>query len=253
MSVRGVSLLIGAALIAACSDSSGPGTEPTASLSFSTRTPPPVTASAGPQFSIVAADTLSDSTNTLVISKVELVLREIELERVEVVDCDVDPEPEGCEEFEIGPILVDLPLNGATEQELAIAIPPGTYDELEFEIHKVSSGDPEDAAFRQAHPDFVDISIRVQGTFNGQAFTYETDLDVEQEFELNPPLVIDSTTVTTNVTVRVGLDGWFRDATGTLVDPASANKGGPNESLVKENIKQSFEAFAAEDQAGAER
>jgi hypothetical protein len=35
-----------------------------------------------------------------------------------------------------------------------------------------------------------------------------------------------------------------------LVDPNTANKGGQNESVVKENIKTSFKAFEDEDRDG---
>ncbi len=235
--------------LAACSDGNGPGSQPGVSLSFTARRAAGVAASPAMFFGAFASDTLSDGqSNELIVDKVELVLREIELERVEVVDCDVEPEPDGCEEFETGPILVDLPLNGQTRQELSIQVPEGMYDEIEFELHKVSSDDPEDEAFRTAHPDFVDKSIRVTGTFNGQAFTYETDLNVEQELDLNPVLTVDANTTTTNVTIRIDVDQWFRTAAGVLVDPDTANKGGDNENLVKDNIKDSIEAF--EDQDG---
>ncbi|MEE8192487.1 MAG: hypothetical protein V3T74_07050, partial [Gemmatimonadales bacterium] len=124
------------------------------------------------------------------------------------------------------------------------------YDEVEFEIHKVSTDDPEDAQFREDHPDMVGKSIRVQGTFNTQPFTYETDLDVEQEFDLSPPLEVTDGSTPTNVTVLLDLDQWFRDLAGNLVNPQSGNKGGENEGLVKENIKQSIEAFEDHDSDG---
>jgi hypothetical protein len=239
-------ILAAAALAAACSDSAGPGTDPGVSLSFATSAP----AAAAPGFfASVAADTLTDGANTLVITKAEIVLREIELERVEVTDCDVEPEPDGCEEFETGPMLLDLPLDGQTVTAVTVPVPPGMYDELEFEIHKVTR-DEEDSVFAAAHPDLVDKSIRIQGSFNGQPFTYETDLDVEQEFDLTPPLVIDDATTATNVTVRLDLDAWFRDGAGDLVNPQDGNKGGQYESLIKENIKQNIEAFEDEDRDG---
>ena len=53
-----------------------------------------------------------------------------------------------------------------------------------------------------------------------------------------------------NVTVRLDLTVWFRDSAGNLIDPATANKGGLNEGIVKENIKQSVEAFEDDDQDG---
>ncbi len=132
----------------------------------------------------------------------------------------------------------------------AIDVEPGTYDEIEFDIHKVSNDDPEDADFRAAHPDFIGVTIRVQGTYNGTPFTYTTDLNEEQEFEIAPPLVIDENTGSVNLTIRFDLSQWFRDGQGGLLDPATGNKGGDNESLINENIKQSLEAFEDEDRDG---
>ncbi|GBD32547.1 hypothetical protein HRbin33_01517 [bacterium HR33] len=237
-----------------CSDGTGPGTAPRVSLSFATRVPSQTAASAPAYegFSSPASDTISDGANTLIITRAQLVLREIELERQEVADCDVEPEPAGCEDFETGPVLIDLPLGPGAVPQVEVDVPPGVYVEVEFDIHKVSNDDPEDAAFRQAHPDFIGKSIRVQGTFNGTAFTYETDLNVEQELDLVPPLVIADTTTTTNLTIRVDLRQWFRAPDGTLVNPATANKGGPNENLVKENIKRSIKAFEDRDKDGDE-
>ena len=148
-------------------------------------------------------------------------------------------------------MLLNLPLDGTVDQAIAIALDPGTYDELEFDIHKVSNDDPEDEAFRQANPDLVDVSIRVQGTFNDVAFTYVTDLNEEQEYNLVPPLVIEGNMASsTNVTVRLDLAQWFRDASGVLIDPDSANKGGVNEDYVKDAIRDSIEAFEDEDRDG---
>jgi hypothetical protein len=126
----------------------------------------------------------------------------------------------------------------------------GTYDEIEFELHKVSNDDPEDADFRDAYPDMVGKTIRIQGSYNGQPFTYENDIDDEQEYDLVPPVVVDEMTMQVNVTIRIDIDAWFRDGSGSLVNPQSANKGGANESLVNENIKHSFEAFEDDDHDG---
>ena len=247
-----INLVAASAMIglAACSNGNGPNGGQM-SLTFVTRasTGAAVMADGSAALKSSAPETYTDGQNTLVISKVEMVLREIELERVEAANCAAQAEPDDCEEFEIGPVLLDLPL-GVASREFAVDLQPGTYDELEFEFHKVSNDDPEDAAFRAAHPDMVDKSIRVTGTFNGQAFTYETDLDVEQEFDLVPPLTIDENTTSANLTIRVGLEEWFRNQQGTLVDPQQANKGGQYEGLVKENIKQSIEAFEDHDEDG---
>jgi hypothetical protein len=230
----------------ACDDSAGP-LKSNVQVSFATQSP-----AAAPAPSRAAAfaanDTVTDGTNTLVITKAELVLREIELKQQETTNCDVEPAPAGCEEVEFGPVVVDLPLNAGAQQAFAVDLPAGTYRSIEFEIHKVTADDP--ATFRQQYPYLADQSIRVQGTFNGQAFTFLTDLDVEQTLLFTALLVVTDTTTAANVTILVSLAAWFRALDGTLVDPATGNKGGQNESLIKENIKQSMEAFEDHDRDG---
>jgi hypothetical protein len=230
--------------VAACS-STGPTQLADVAVSFTANTPT-ATAALFDGADAVAA-------NALVLSSVEIVLREIELKRVDVSDCDLLGEnADGCEKFEAGPVLVSVPVDGSVSEEFSLNIPAGSYTEIEFDIHKVSSGDEQDAQFLSLHPTFDQLSIRVTGTFDGQAFVFETDLDVEQELNLLPALVIGESTGSTNITVEVGLDRWFLDATGRTVDPATGNKGGQNESLIKENIKNSIEAFEDGDRDGTE-
>ncbi len=187
------------------------------------------------------------SATALVITSAELVLREIELKRADVTDCDLLGEnADGCEKFEAGPVLVSIPVDGSVSEEFTLDIPAGSYDEIEFDIHKVSSGDPADAQFLVQNPAFEDLSIRVMGTFDGQAFVFETDLNVEQELSLFPPLVIGESTVSTNITIAVGLDGWFVDGAGQTIDPRDPL----NESLIEENIENSIEAFEDNDRDG---
>jgi len=246
---RYVALLFAFALLVSCGDDPtdiNGSPDANVQISFATQS-----AGAAPMFHRLALldDTLTSGGDTLILSSVEIVVREVELKRIEVVDCDTDPD-DSCEKFEAGPFLVALPLDGTVDPTFTLDIPHGQYDEFEFEIHKVSDSDTADADFLAANPDFLNKSIRVQGTFNGQSFLFESDLDVEQELDLNPPLVIDETTDSTNITVLVGLDGWFVDGGGNLLNPESGNKGQPNESVIKENIKQSVEAFEDDDSDG---
>ena len=242
-SLLGIGLLVATA----CSDPIALESRGGVAVSFATRAPVPASSpfvSSG----MMLDDTLTSGSDTLIIEHAWMVLREIELKRVEANDCDVEPEPEGCEEIEIGPILVDLPLTAGAEQALSVELPTGTYERIDFEVHKVGD-DPADLAFLEDHPTFEDISIRVTGTFNGTAFTFETDVNDEQEIALVPPLVLEES-ASANVTIFVDVDTWFRNGAGALVDPATANKGEPNESLVTENIKQSLEAFEDDDRDG---
>ena len=184
----------------------------------------------------------------LVLTSVEIVLREIELRRSDTSDCDLLGEnDDGCEKVEAGPVLVSIPVDGSVSQEFSIMISEGSYDEIEFDIHKVSSGDPADAQFLVDHSDYIDLSIRVMGTFDGTPFVFETDLNVEQQLDFSPALLIDKST---NITIEVGLDSWFLDANGQTVSPETGNNGGVNENLIKDNIKNSIEAFEDNDRDG---
>jgi hypothetical protein len=243
---------------AACTDS----TTGAVSLALTTSRPlgaPLAAAPVGGNAATPQITTAGDSTvitlgnDTIVLRSIEVVLREIELKRVEADSCDSVMGNDDCEEFEVGPVLVTLPLGtAATATVITVNAPPGMYDELEFEIHK--PGDSDDAAFIAAHPNFDGVSIRVTGTYSQAGtrsdFTFTSDLNAEQEMDLVPPITV-SEGAPTNVTLRVDVAGWFLNAGGTaLVDPASANKGQPNEGVVKDRIEASIDAFRDDDHDG---
>lgn len=248
-------LSLGLAITAAACDGTNVG------LAFSTRKPPALAASAAFGGSGISPSVMQagDSTvvrlgnDTIIIRSVDLVLREIELERLEVADCDLIEGNDDCEEFETGPVLVSLPLGSAnTEKTVTIEVQPGTYDEVEFEVHKPDA--QQDAAFIAANPAFADISIRVTGTYSNAGtrsnFTFTSDLNEEQEIALVPALVVDEGGAA-NVTLRLDVSSWFLNAGRTaLVDPATANKNQPNENLVRDNIRASIDAFRDDDSDG---
>jgi len=244
-----IAILLGLGL-AACSETNGLGTLSSVQVSFATQ---PATGLSAHRTGLAGAadDTLVIGTDTLVLTKVELVLRELELRRVNVTACPADStDDDACEKFETGPALVNLPLTPGAQQAFAAEIPAGTYSEVEFEIRKPDDGDPADQAFLLQYPEFNGVSIRIAGTFNGTPFVHTTELDVEQELSLVPNLVVVEGT-STNLTILVTVSGWYV-VSGVLVDPASANKGGPNESAVNNNIKDSFTAFEDSDRSGSD-
>ena len=239
----------GAVFLAGCSDSTGASNNPQVRFNLATGAATPAVASSASLAVAGAPVTYTDGAgNTLVIDQVELVLREIELERVGETACAL-PTSDSCEELEIGPILLDLPLTPGAAGQFTVPADTGTYGQVQFEIHKASSGD--DAAFVAAHPEFADRSIRVTGSYNGTAFTYLSDLDVEQELELSPPLVVGEGG-SADLTLFVDVNTWFRTGAGDLIDPATANKGETNEGVVKDNIQNAFNAFEDGDRDGAE-
>lgn len=252
----GVTAALGALLaVGACSPVAGPdgGTQDSQQLSLM------VTAGASGSgatggLTVAPSRTFSDGANELILDRVAVVLREIELER-QFDDCpedSVETDDDGCEEFETGPRLLELDLTKDVEQMVEVQVPPDTYDELEFEIHKPEDDDQQDLTFIQQHPDFEDVSIRVEGTWNGEAFVFLQDLNEEQEIDLVPPLEVTPDAGPRNLTLRLDVSTWFRTSAGELVDPRTANKGGANESLVEENIEQSIEAFEDDDRDGVD-
>ncbi len=228
--------------VLACDNGVGP-LKSNVQVSFATRSPvaTPAPARAPSAWRAVSNDTLTDGTNTIVITKAQVVLRRIELKQAQTALCGSGTSGD-CPEVELGPVLVDLPLVAGAQAQFAVHIPSGTYDEIDFEVHKVTSQDPADLQNL-----LLNRSIHVEGTFNGQAFTFESELDVEQELVLSPALVVADTTTLTNVTIRVALDAWFRAATGgALLDPRDAQ----NRSVIEENIKLSLKAFEDKDHDG---
>jgi len=258
MKMRMRNLAVGLALIvglAACNDSpTGPnGTG--APLSFSVMVPGSGPAAAAQMFA-AGEITISANGHTLVMQSAAVVLREIEFERVEELTGCGDDEGEvegsdddGCEEFEAGPLLLPLPLDGTVDDQLAVNVPAGLYDEMEFDIHKLGD-DPADLAFL-AEPgnDIYDgISVRVTGTWDGVDFTYSADIDVEVEMDFSPPIEVVAGE-TYNVTLAVDVASWFYDGVN-LTDPNSALTGQPNEELVENRIEASIESFEDNDHDG---
>jgi hypothetical protein len=243
-----------AALATACS---GGGTSPSGeaqlSVNLATRAAAAAAAAGAALSTLTAPETYTDASgNTLVLDRVQLVLREVELENESHQgECEVATGDDDCAEVEIGPFLVDLPLGtpGAA-RIISATVPAGTYDEVKFKIREPDD-DASDAAFRAEHPDFADISVKAEGTYNGAPFTLVSDLEAELELELAPPLVVGDA-ATTDLTLFADLNAWFRTAGGDLFDPATANQGGPNRELLAQNVHGSFNAFEDDDHDGSD-
>lgn len=239
--------LLALAALSACSDSTGSGGTRPLSLSFSTASTTSRSASAD-------LLTVTAGADPIVITRAQIVLSRTELER-EGATCTTAPAGEDdeseCPEVKLGPMLVDLPVDASTKGVLAVSLPAGTYTELETRIDAVSSESDGDnataSAFLAANPQFRGVSVRVEGTYNGQPFVYTSAVESELELEFNPPVVIDAAN---NVTVHVDLASWFRRADGTSIDPRTATAGSTNRQVVDENIKRSFHAFGDDDRDG---
>ena len=151
---------------------------------------------------------------------------------------------EGCPELRLGPLLLDPPLSDGAETTFSVDLPPGRYEEVELKIHK-PTGSSDDAAFLAVHPDFLGVSIKVTGTFNGAPFTFTTDVSSKVEVEFDDPIevVVDETT---NVTLLMDVRGWFLAAGGaSLINPSGLTPVG--QARIDQNIRASFRAFRDDD------
>jgi hypothetical protein len=249
-------------IVLACTDAAGPSpsSAKTMTLSFSTRSAGAPTAGAS-RVALTSASGVStaDSANTLTISRVQLVVEKLELEKAGTIGCsegessDDDSHTssdDGCEEFETAPLLIDLPLTIGATAGASVSVPQGNYDKLELKVRSLLAGRDDATAFLAAHPDFAGISVRVDGTFNGAPFVYTSPIEAELELEFSPPVVIDQNG--SNITVSVDVSSWFRSSTGEVIDPATAVAGGINSALVSSNIRASFHAFEDEDRDGSD-
>jgi hypothetical protein len=214
------------------------------SLAFSTKAASPAASRAA---SLDISVTIG--ANTVVITKAQLVLRKIELKPTTETTCaEDDNSPDDCEEIELGPQLVDLPLIAGTASQITASVPAGTYQEIEFKIHKPGTT-TSDQAFVAAHPEFANASIRVEGTFNGTPFVFTSAIEDGAELEFDPPVVISADNQ--NITVAVDLSKWFV-VNGQVIDPTTANPGQPNAEAVAANIHASLRAFEDENEDGEE-
>jgi hypothetical protein len=136
------------------------------------------------------------------------------------------------------------------DQILSIQVPAGSYDELEFEIDVLDDDDSREEALAAANPDMAGVSIRVEGTYNGEAFVYTGTVEAEQELDLFPPLEVLEDDPALNLTLTLDVGTWFTDGQGNLIDPRTANRDEPNEELVEDNIEASLEIFEDDDRDG---
>jgi hypothetical protein len=161
---------------------------------------------------------------------------------------DDDDDDEDCPTIRVGPYLVDVPVTGADGGRVAVLVPEGTYSSVRLSIHKVSSSDSADLAFRQANPDFRGISIRLVGTYNGQPFTFTHDVNAKLEVPLTAPITIGEGG--DDVTVTIDMKDWFVKPSGGLYSPAEGNTPGFVRAKIQNNIRNAFRAFRDKDRDG---
>lgn len=224
-----------------CDEAAEPGTGGKISLSVR-YTPAPTLSKKTIEFppGVAAVDSIR-------ITRARFLLREIEFESALGDSL----------EYEAGPLILELNLNGSVNTIAVGDVPLGTYDEIEFDIHRIDPDDHEDssAAALPSFQDFVQgerYSIIVDGTVfrldGAVPFQFRSKINEEQEYELNPPLVVGTEGQVVNVTLIISSANWFRAPDGSLLDPTDPN----NESQISNNLKASIKPVKDDDKDGDE-
>lgn len=241
-----------AALLAvvACDDSTAPAGGDRTTLSFNARGDVVAAGVGGVRAQTAAGTIIVSGTDTLVISSVKMIIDEVELERGLSSECEDDGDDTievtaDCAELEAGPFLVDVPVSGASVAPVNVALPAGSYHELEMKLRQADSGD--DRAFLAAHPEMQGITVLVTGTYRGQPFTWRGNVEAELELDFSPAMVVDGSS---NFAVNIDIGRWFRDGSGAIIDPSTAGTGSERFGTVAQNIRASFEVYEDDDRDG---
>ncbi len=195
--------------------------------------------------SLVKVSATSSAVDSIRITRARFVLKKIEFET-----------SSDSTEFKTSPLVIELDLTGSVQIIGVANVPFGTYEEIEFKVHRIDSSNISglSAIEKASFADFLvaeRYSIIIEGIVYknggaGQAFVFRSKVDAEQEYDLNPHLVVSEANPAANVTMVVNSFGWFRGSGGILLDPTDSG----NESLIGENLKASIKVYKDDDRNG---
>jgi len=134
-----------------------------------------------------------------------------------------------CEPLHVGPVRVNLPLDGSTTVALDALVPAGTYTGVHAKLDSVNVTGVFTDAGGTDHP-----------------FTFAARVESQIKMEFATPVTVGSGT--NNLTVNVDIGAWFKDAGGAIVDPSNPD----NQFAIRQAIRASFHAFLDDDHDGAD-
>lgn len=142
----------------------------------------------------------------LVVSRARIAVSEIEFEGGE------DEEREA----ELGAAVIDLDLDGSLTRVTANSVEAGSYHTLGLEL---------------AAGGGLGGSLLVEGTYDGNDFSFRSGLNPELEFGLRPEVNVPANGEAA-VGVLFDVAAWFTAADGSVLNPTDATNQGPIESKI---------------------
>jgi hypothetical protein len=215
--VSAIAAVIGIGLISGCSDNTTPVVD-------------------NVDFSVTSSNGTAD--NVLIIDTAKVLIKDIKL--------NVASTNEDSVNFKVGPYVLYLNLNSEVNIISTAYIPPGTYDKVRFQIHKLGDTEP------VPDPDFADsagrYSVVVKGTFNAIPFIYKSTKSAHQKLTFPGSLVVTVNGIS-NITLKVMPNLWFiKD--GLILDPMNESNRNDIDNNIKENINNNFKIFVDNDHNG---
>ncbi|NOS84081.1 MAG: hypothetical protein HOP31_02975, partial [Ignavibacteria bacterium] len=157
--------------------------------------------------SMSTGDSIGGDIGILVLDTVKILIKDIKLN---VANINQD-----STNFKVGPYVLYLNMASSVNIVSTAYIPPGTYDKVKFEIHKLADTEtPPD-------PDFVDVngrySVVVKGRYNGISFVFKSNKSAHQKLTFPGNLQV-SASGKSNITLQVKPYIWFIK-NGLYLDP----------------------------------
>ncbi|GMU08975.1 hypothetical protein ASNO1_52280 [Corallococcus caeni] len=195
-----------------------------------------------------------ETSNGITVERVRLSVRELELKREGHHDDDATEDDGGTstddhseQKQRTGAFLIDLSgtaLEGQVVRLRDVTVEPGLYDEIEFDIGKVSATEAGDNAALKELAD-LGASVVIDGHIDGAPFQFVSSLRVEQEREADFEVTAGDDQ---NVTINIDPSTWFTGEGGTRLDPRDEH----NRSQLENNLHKSIDAFDDHDRNGGE-
>lgn len=174
----------------------------------------------------------------ITLTEVKMLVRDIEFESA------LD---EDSLDFETGPIILNLNLDGGVTEVAVAEVKPGIYDEIEFDVHKPEDNEEvSDTDFRIGDSGDERFSIVIRGIIDGEEFLYRSNENFDLEIEPAYNIEITENDINFDITLSIDVSKWFLDEQGNPLDPRNFE----HENAIDESIERSFDVFEDNDRDG---
>ena len=141
-------------------------------------------------------------------------------------DGDQEHEDE-CAPVRADPVVVDVPLDGTTKIFLDASVPAGTYSGLRAKLDSVNV-----------------VGVFTDTTGAEHPFTFSSRVRAHIAVEFDTPVTVDSNSQ--NLTIDIDVASWFKTSGGAIIDPTNPE----NQHAIERAIRASVRGFEDENHDG---